>query len=249
LSSTRDCSRKISGEHYISRSILEQFPEISLTGLRWINPGESVSYGIDSLTSKILCTRHNSALSPLDTHAGKFFHDLGIAQNRAANSEISKSTYFLYSGDALEKWATKTLLGLFYAGILSIDGEAAKRKLILEDKSIIGSIFGRLLGQPCGLRIAVNVGDLLGKSIGIAPLHSPVEGTLNGLLFSMHGMQFQLLTDSRGGSPEYLGETRYYRPWVIDLEGVSNTSRIILTWENQRYSGARVAFGIEPHTS
>ena len=77
LNSTNDCSTKISGEHFISKNALEAMKgEIEFGGLPWKKPGETVTYGISSLASNILCQRHNSAWSPLDTAAGRTFRIL-----------------------------------------------------------------------------------------------------------------------------------------------------------------------------
>jgi hypothetical protein len=74
LKDTLNCSTKISKEHYISRSILQQLGEpLRWTGLPWEKPGVEIKYGMDSLTSHILCDRHNSALSPLDQPASNAF--------------------------------------------------------------------------------------------------------------------------------------------------------------------------------
>ena len=69
-----DCSEQISREHYISRSVLDQLGEIiRVSGAPWLRPDETLSTTIENLTAKILCKRHNEALSPLDAEAGHFF--------------------------------------------------------------------------------------------------------------------------------------------------------------------------------
>src|SRR5882672_5744136 len=69
LGHAQDCAGGISGEHYISEIVLEQLsePAVAIDGVFWLPPGEQKIIGINSLTAKILCARHNSALSPLDT--------------------------------------------------------------------------------------------------------------------------------------------------------------------------------------
>lgn len=67
LNGTNDCSEEISREHYVSRAVLEQLGHgIKVTGAPWLAPGISLETTAESLTAKILCRRHNAALSPLD---------------------------------------------------------------------------------------------------------------------------------------------------------------------------------------
>jgi hypothetical protein len=64
LGATGDCSADLSGEHYISRTILEQIEQmgdgIAIKGMRWLEADQSKAIGINALTAKILCSRHNS---------------------------------------------------------------------------------------------------------------------------------------------------------------------------------------------
>lgn len=74
LRDTRDCSNRITREHVLSASILRQLGGvIVVSGMPWLAPGETMSLTVDNLAAKILCKRHNEALSPLDAEAGRFF--------------------------------------------------------------------------------------------------------------------------------------------------------------------------------
>jgi hypothetical protein len=70
----RDCSRAISREHYISRSVLDLFGGggIAVSGMPWIPDGEQRRVSAASLTGRMLCERHNQALSSLDAVAARF---------------------------------------------------------------------------------------------------------------------------------------------------------------------------------
>ena len=81
---TRDCSQMISREHFISKTVLSILnPEsVRISGATWIPTGQSLDLPLTGLQANILCTRHNSALSPLDTTAGKLFRAVdGIYDN------------------------------------------------------------------------------------------------------------------------------------------------------------------------
>jgi hypothetical protein len=65
LRHTNDCDRKLSKEHYISEAVLKVTKTFGLNGLPWQDPnGEVINYGTRSLTSHILCERHNKAVVP-----------------------------------------------------------------------------------------------------------------------------------------------------------------------------------------
>jgi hypothetical protein len=75
LGHTNDCGGGITGEHYVSRAVLEQLsePVVAIEGVHWLAPGDRKVVSINRLTANILCSRHNSALSTLDDEAGHFF--------------------------------------------------------------------------------------------------------------------------------------------------------------------------------
>jgi hypothetical protein len=61
-----DCNGKITGEHYISRTVLDAIgtDSIQIGGLRWQPEEELQQIGISALVSNILCGGHNSAWQP-----------------------------------------------------------------------------------------------------------------------------------------------------------------------------------------
>ena len=73
LRDTHDCSEQISREHYMSKAVLDQLGStLRVSGMPWLKPGQTLDTSVASLTAKILCKRHNEALSPLDGEAGSF---------------------------------------------------------------------------------------------------------------------------------------------------------------------------------
>jgi hypothetical protein len=70
------CDGGISREHLISESVIRVLKadgDFSIAGLPWLDNGEAKIVGTNALTANCLCARHNSALSPLDAAAQKFF--------------------------------------------------------------------------------------------------------------------------------------------------------------------------------
>jgi len=92
---TRDCSDKISGEHYFSHTILEEMSPLDvIKGFTWPT-GKSAAISSKSPTANVLCTRHNSALSPLDDRAGQFYRELVDAENFLRNDEQNVECAYL----------------------------------------------------------------------------------------------------------------------------------------------------------
>ncbi len=122
LRNTNNCSPDISREHYISANVLEQIAAsekaIHLSGASFLAEGETKALPVSSLTAKILCQRHNAALSPLDQEAGGFFEMLTSAMMcKAKGPGSSKKDLWLASGTALELWMLKVACGLYFSRI------------------------------------------------------------------------------------------------------------------------------------
>jgi hypothetical protein len=134
--------------------VLEQLsePAVAINGFPWLEPGEQRVIGINSLTANILCDRHNSALSVLDTEAGQFLRTvkrLHATLNRKSLSR--KPLVSIVSGEALELWILKIACGIFYSKVAS-----QNRLQILGDHTVDRSIiaeafFSRRWYRHCGL--------------------------------------------------------------------------------------------------
>lgn len=114
------CSSGISREHVFSKSLFLS-TEITVQGFAWCKD-EPKNIGIGSLTAKILCGKHNSGLSPVDSAAAKAF-DVLREQNLLANQRKERSlktllnvVRFHIDAKLLERWFLKTLLNLTYQG-------------------------------------------------------------------------------------------------------------------------------------
>jgi hypothetical protein len=105
-----NCSRKISREHFISETYLKQIElndTTKIAGLAWQEPRTFSIVPTKRLVSKILCDRHNTALSRLDTAYGSF---TDMIRKYDKGQPVSATNTF--SGGALELWFLKCLLGL-----------------------------------------------------------------------------------------------------------------------------------------
>lgn len=118
LRSRKGCSKDISGEHYISKNLLEVISannkNVDISGLSWIPKEKLKSIGKNSLVSKILCTKHNSDLSELDSTIGKFVSYISkIDKNFTDNT--TETLQYTIDGRAIEQWIIKTIIGLIEA--------------------------------------------------------------------------------------------------------------------------------------
>jgi hypothetical protein len=111
-----DCSRKLTGEHPFSR-VLARFTargahEVAVTGHPW--QGEQRQrVGIESLKAKVLCSRHNEALSGLDTTIGRFGTAIADIWKVLADPTLPPDAHSLhvFRGDDIERWMLKALCG------------------------------------------------------------------------------------------------------------------------------------------
>src|SRR5262245_47866189 len=59
------CEDPISGEHLISRAVMEVLRgdgDFTISGVPWLEAGVEKAVGLNSLTANCLCRRHNAAL-------------------------------------------------------------------------------------------------------------------------------------------------------------------------------------------
>ena len=104
------CQGKISGETLFSESIMRLLMadgDFSISGVPWLEEGETKIISPTSLTANCLCQKHNSALSPLDAAALYFFTALKSCLDRKAQSARS-----IVSGHDIERWLLKTIKAL-----------------------------------------------------------------------------------------------------------------------------------------
>jgi hypothetical protein len=111
-----DCAGKISREHIVTRGVFEN-DETSVQGFPWCPEPTKIS--LSGFTAKILCEKHNSALSTADD-AGiatikQFREFLRLAQVRGAMKPRRwRIKRFGTNGYELERWFLKTLTNIAF---------------------------------------------------------------------------------------------------------------------------------------
>lgn len=138
-----DCSTKISREHYVSAGLLKEIGEEPLMqGLPFLE-GESKRLSVASLASKMLCERHNHALSPLDAEALRTFTALRrFEANYRDGQDIPAFDAVLIGGPLLEAWLLKTAFEFLAAGLVRLEGESVTHWRDNSDEVLLNVLFG-----------------------------------------------------------------------------------------------------------
>lgn len=211
---TKDCSKKISNEHYWSRAILELLggnPYVS--GMPWMKPGEERRIPAARLASKILCERHNHSLSPLDAHATRFFGTLQGIGRRFLRSGRVTDEFYLFDGVALELWMLKMLCGI-------VATERLNDRADNPDPRWVDTLLsGAGMGKQSGLYLRMDRGaTYLDDHIRTIPAWD--GGRVVGLDVELRGTTFQLSTT---GAPDI--DKRRVRHLLHKPQGISLVGR------------------------
>lgn len=214
-----DCSPGRSKEHYVSDAILERIvgaDKVIILGGASFSPHSPIRASAKSLASHILCPRHNSALSALDSEASRLFADLlSITQK---NQVVTAS----YCGEDIERWVLKLVIGLFHSGVPSTR----------EGGKVESSPAQWMLDILFGLR-KFNVGAGLGVYSGptkaehalAVSYNANEDGLVWGLGLCIFGVRFHLMLAMRLTD---LRETYTHHPLSIEF---SNGSKLMFDWQ------------------
>jgi hypothetical protein len=132
--SSNDCSEDLTFEHYITDDLLESISAngkvVAVKGAAWQAPGDNhKTIGVNSLGARMLCGRHNVALSPLDKMAAEFFRHFRADQLEVMcfqGNEFQRD-FTLVSGSYLELWMLKVVWGAIEAKAMEVGGSPAYR--------------------------------------------------------------------------------------------------------------------------
>lgn len=106
-----ECDEKMSGEHYVSESVLKLGGNmVRMAGFPWQN-NKQLDIGIGSLKSKILCTYHNTTLSPLDAEGLIFVKGLKATHSELSERQELSETTLDINAELLELWFLKVFVG------------------------------------------------------------------------------------------------------------------------------------------
>lgn len=120
-----DCGGRPSTlEQYVSKALLLRFGnKFHVDGPDWAVQGKYFTE--KSLRAKVLCERHNGALSPLDRVIGEFYDVLSAAHRGRVGIRD-------FDGEDLERWALKVMLGVASSGSAVIAGKRERAIVVPE---------------------------------------------------------------------------------------------------------------------
>jgi hypothetical protein len=124
-----DCSTAISKEHYVSAVVLRGVslgePTVLVQNLSFQQPGTLEGRGINSLVAKVLCEKHNAALSIFDAAGNALFTGMDGIDSTVGKAGEQPGA-FVVNGDHLERWMLKMLCGGLYSGTMPVPGGSMK---------------------------------------------------------------------------------------------------------------------------
>ena len=230
---TRNCDKQISGEHFISASVLTQLgdPKVKLNGVPWLPTDETKILPIVSLRANILCKRHNEAFAQLDAMGGKFFAVVKMIHDDIFDRKTlsRRWKWLLFSGEELELWLLKSAIGLFHSGNVAKDRTKLSETQTIESSLLRCSVsrhsFGsvRLYVEP--IRIPEQINEFQ-----FQPLSDDAGERMVGLRMAYLSFALILLFDPAATyGPDATG-SKTYRPSYLIVKNAKRTHTIMLTW-------------------
>lgn len=234
-SSLGDCAGGQSREHPVSDGIFDG-AVITAFGLKWCRDTPK-SIGLSKAVAKILCRRHNSALSSYDAEAGKLSHFL----SKSVLDEPLAVARTTLDGSLLEKWALKTLTNLGYVGALDPRNHTA----IPPRPDVIQSLF-RGAEVPDGMGLYFVSGtinnDAFSQGLSWQVINNRVNGDVLGMSFSLSGVRFianlvpmraekKIASMGCVNGVDYSNAKVHYRPMNIVLGSqTAGQKTVVLKW-------------------
>jgi hypothetical protein len=220
-----DCSTRISKEHFVSENLLQQIQfrgTAKVAGFRWQEPETFDVVSLKGLASKILCDRHNASLSPLDAEMGRLMETVKVFDQRTHPSKGDPSDCLaLFSGDDIERWMLKCLMGAVESGNMRGKGSLPEECTAL--------LLGRIeWPDRWGLYLNAREKALLyhSDSFVVQTLVRTDNGRIAATAFIMRGLPFYLLL----GKPDNPGSFGYWRPIRIAFKQGNGSKVIEMSW-------------------
>lgn len=234
----------MSREHLVSDSLFVD-EEVIAHGLPWCKD-QPKKIGLASLTARILCTRHNSLLSPIDdAGAGAFdvirkMRELGRVR-RKMKPTIWHVVKYSVDGPGLERWFLKTLINLTFEGGYPIGRESAQPGRPSEH--LVHIAFGRRkFEERAGLYSVIHPGMKMFSAERIAFTPLIKLGThIEGALFGFAGFIYLLFLEKEGPPPRLTGisfcgedlgksQLNFHNEQATDMAGRYKSQTITTTW-------------------
>jgi hypothetical protein len=205
-----------------------------IQGAPWLGAAQEKIVPIDGLVSnRLLCRRHNSALSPLDMAAGGFFGALkSIYDDLADSGSLSrKGSWHLFSGEDIEAWFLKLAFGLFHSGNAARAGQKINSEQAI-NPAILARLVGRPIASPLGLYVLADAVNRAAtpNQFGVLPLSCDSAERMVALRLWFMGLQGTILLDPGAIYGTDLTSHDVCRPSYLVLRNGRRAHHIVLTW-------------------
>lgn len=225
----KDCSTKISKEHFISNTLLQQIElnkTAKIAGLKWQEPKTFDIIPIKGLASKVLCERHNNALGPLDQEIGALAKTIQqFDKSTHPTKGDNTSELKIVSGIDIEHWMLKCLLGMTSSGNI-------KTKTMKPE--CLDLLFEKLNWEKdWGLYFNTNIKIFHSDSFLFEIRINPKTKLLLAANIFIRGFPFTLVL-GKPGNPKSFGE---WRPAKIIFENSHCKKEIRFDWEHYQHGG------------
>jgi hypothetical protein len=219
-------------EHYISDDVLTALGELGpVQGFTWLGSDGTAKVAASRLVSKVLCKRHNEALSPLDARTGQLFRQLQAADQFLQGGSGTFELY-LANGHDLERWLLKMLCGMVAADVIDVVPVARPWRPPIEWLRIL---FG---GAPFpagwGLYVPAPIGhtDRTLERVEAAAISSTTNGVY-GLVSRLRDKRLLLamVRPSAPLEPDSILKDAVYRPGEFLLRMDARSISVMFCWE------------------
>lgn len=215
------CEGALTREHYVSRAVLEGLGEWFIYRGSRFPDGRAMRE--QDTPARILCKRHNEALSPID-RAGRDLQAAFIRYHKGEGVRV-----VTVPGVHVERWLLKVMCGLIASGnVARVDGVAVPRELPIEWVRVL---FGEPMPDGWGLYApASTMSDRVHHDLRVAaPMTA--DGVIGRLQFVFYGVALEL---SLGRMPDGVAA---YRPEALTFKP---SGRINFAWPRAGARAVRV---------
>lgn len=221
------CGGKISGEHYISLAVLRRIAPgegITISGTPWTAAGPK-TVGKAALTANIICERHNSGLTDLDSLAGRWMASIQEAQLALA-SRSARSRTHTFDGLKLERWFLKVAFMLWHSGNFASAGAAISDA----PPRIWADLLTAAAPFPPTWGLYIPTGDApfmaVDRQFSAMALTGSDGSGIKAIHFEIAKVPFHLLL----GNPDHQAHWGTRRPRQLDLGNDVACHHLRLTW-------------------
>jgi hypothetical protein len=221
-----DCNHKLSSEHFVSASVLNELNaegDMRVRGFPWQNDRGELALSPAALTAKILCKRHNEALSSLDATALRLFHAMDHRSDPASVAE----SIFLFSGHDIERWLLKVVCGLWSSGNATHDTNA---NVELPEQWVEVLFGGRDFADGQGLYMHRDRGHFYHGPTGVVLQVLYRSDAPVGIKVAVCSYELILLMEPLT-SRSWNGAMLCYRPFELYTCGPNAERSIVFSWD------------------